>query len=345
MSAQSERRAIILSSCFCLLVAGVVIWPGHGGGRPRPLLELKSRERGAEAGRRASVGAPEQVLILQARSSTTAADEPEPEAIEHAISAGVSMSGYVTFGDGQPAFRAEVWNANAHSLAALDGSFELSMASAEQPLHATLRGFQPARVERPGRHGIVLQLGPQILGIEGRLRSVEGRESEGWRIALLDATLIEPARVDAATLESASSRSPLRVQCTADGSFSVDGLSPRPYTLAAWRATRERIELHAATPAAPDQGPIEIHVPPARECRAIELRCLDSKAAALAGLRVGLPGAPAIASTDEQGRLLLTGALPATLTLVLSTPDGSARSLVVDTATSADIVIDLPSVR
>lgn len=341
MSEHSQRTAIILASCFCLLVAGVVAWPGARGSGRRPLLESRSHERRSDIGHEASRGAPLQVLPMQNRSVVTASDDRKPETSEGAIAANVSMSGYVTFSDGKPAFRAEVWNSNAHSLAALDGSFEIDTASAEQPLHATLRGFQPARVERPGLHGVLLQLGPQILGLEGRVRSDEGRENEGWRIALLDATLIEPVRIDAATLESASSRSPLRVQSNADGSFSVDGLSPRPYTLAAWRATRERIELHAATPATPDQGPIEIHVVPEREGRTIELRCLDSKAAALVGLRVGLPGAPSIASTDAQGKLLLSGALPPRIKLVVSSVDGRVISTLVDTAASADLVLDL----
>jgi len=342
MSTLTQRAAIVMASCFCLMVAGVVGWPGGNGLGKRPLRVARSPERGSELGRDASAGVPAQALPTDPRAPAMPGTEPGAAASQSPFPASVTLRGRVVLLQGFFGCKAEVWNLNERSYASTDGSFELSGDSVGQPLQATLRGFQPAREERVGEDGIVLRLGPPALSITGRVTSEEGRESEGWRIALLDATLIEPVRSDAATLESASSRSPLRVQCSADGSFTVDGLSPRPYTLAAWRAARERIELHAAAPATPEQGPIEIQVPPAGACRTIELRCVDSQAAPLARLRVGLPGAPAIAATDEQGKLVLTGALPPRVTLIVSMADGRFRSLPVDTAASADLLIELP---
>jgi hypothetical protein len=130
------------------------------------------------------------------------------------------------------------------------------------------------------------------------------------------------------------------VECSSEGNFAIDGLSPRPYTLAAWRATRERIELFAASPATPGQGPVEIVIPQASARRTVELRCLDPKGAPLARLRVGFPGTPAIATTDAQGKLVLNGVLPQQLTLVLVTVDGKVLVRVVDLRDAVELVLD-----
>ena len=260
---------------------------------------------------------------------------------ENTALAGATLRGHVLLHDGSPACNAKVWNLTAQFVADQDGSFELNGASVDQPCHATLPGFQPAQGTAPGTDGIVLRLGPPTLQLRGRIRANDDRENQGWRIAILDATLLEPLGLTAATLESASSRASQRMQSSANGSFVVDGLSHRLYTLAAWRAARDRIELFAASPASPEQGPIEIQIPEADACRTVAVRCVDSSGMPLVQLRVGLPGAPNSAATSERGILVLTGNLPRSLRLVLSTAYGITLASEVDLLAPSDLVIDV----
>jgi hypothetical protein len=81
-------------------------------------------------------------------------------------------------------------------------------------------------------------------------------------------------------------------------------------------------------------------IPPAAERRTVELRCVDVQGEALPNVRAGLPGSPSIAASDSDGRLVLTGALPARLTLVLCTAEGHVQAHAVELSASATVVIE-----
>jgi hypothetical protein len=249
------------------------------------------------------------------------------------------VRGRVVLADGTAASGAVVWSSRARALADSDGTFALSAACAGEPCFATSPGFQPAETQ-PSSDGFTLQLGPPTLAITGRIRAQDGLESQGRRVAVLDATWIEPVGLEAVTQESASSRAPARLQSSVDGSFAIDGLSARPYTLAAWRAARDRVDLFATSPVEPGRDPVEIPIPPADARRTIELRCLDSRGTPLPNVRVSLPGAPPIAATNQAGKIVLAGVLPAQITLALPKGDGSVQLRVVDLSAHADIVLD-----
>lgn len=342
MSAPAERAILGLAVGSSLALVGFVAWPSSGNSIATSAPAEDPHERTSNVSQRASGCDESQVGESDARLPAPSPVDSEPEADEAALSTHLTLRGHVVRRDTFMGCKAEVWNLNAHSFTdPSDGSFELNFAAFGEPCQATSPGFQPALEARYGPEGILLQLGPPALELKGRIRAANGREGQSWRLAVLDATLIEPVGFEATTLESASRRSPSRVQSSVDGSFAVDGLAQRPYTVAAWRAARERIELFAAAAATPDQGPIEIQIPNADACRTVELRCITSKGEPLARLRVGFPGAPAVAASDESGRLVLTGAFPPRLTLVLCTVDGRAFRREVDTSASADLVLDL----
>ncbi len=338
MSRPLERALLGAALCACALTIGFVAWPGSASST-LSVLEVGPREPEPASNRRSLAITTSEVERPEARSQAPSELDSEAETSEIPVAARATVRGRVVLADGSPASGATVWSSSARSLADADGNFELAAASAPETCQATLSGFQPAEAQRAA-NGITLHLGPPTLSISGRIRAEQGEESQGWRIALLDATLIEPVGLEAATHESATSRAPARVQSAADGSFAIDGLSQRPYTLAAWRAARERIELFAASPAAPGEGPVEILIPPDAARRTVELRCLDATGVPLPNVRVGLPGAPPAAATNQDGKIVLTGALPAQLTLVLVTPDGSVLARVVDPSADADVLLD-----
>ncbi len=341
MSARAQRIILGLAVGAGLLLVGIVAWPSSGNSLATSEPARDLRERTTSVERRASDFAHSQVLPADARLPAASSTDSDPAAEAAALVAGVTLRGHVVRRDTFLGCEAEVWSLKARCFTSSeDGSFELNFADAGEPCLATSPGFQPALDPRYGPDGILLQLGPPALQLKGRIRAANGREKQGWRVALLDATLIEPVGFEASTLESASRKAQLRAQSSSDGSFEIDGLAQRPYTVAAWRAARECIELFASTPATPEQGPIEIQIPEPDACRTVELRCVDTKGAPLARLRVGFPGAPAVATSDEAGRLVLSGVFPSQLMLVLCTADGKVLRQVVDTSASVELVID-----
>ncbi len=342
MGSRSEPRVLAWAAGLCLLGGALAAWPPSRRDGGPPALDSERPEEAADEARGERLQPPARSEPVLARTGVAAAIGIEPEESDAPRVANRTLRGHVVLAEGAFAAKAQVWCSGARAFSTTEGAFEINAPSLDHPLYATLPGFQPAREDRPAASGNLLRLGPPAGKLHGRVSSTEGRAGEGWRIALLDGTLIEPAGRDAATLEAASSRAPRRVQAQADGSFSVDGLQQRPYTLAAWRAARDRIELYAARPATPDQGPVEIVVPPANLCGTIELRFVDGAAVPLAHLGVGLPGAPAMATTDGQGRLVLTGSLPPRITLVLLRFPEEVLCQGVDTTRSADVVLPFP---
>lgn len=338
MSRPLERALLGSVLCVCALTLGIVAWPGYGPTGTLSVPDGAPREQDPGSGRHSLAIATSGVERPESRSQAPSKLDSEVDTHEVADAERATISGRVVLADGSPASGATVWSSSARSLADADGNFELAAARTPEACQAVLPGFQPAEARRAW-NGITLQLGPPTLTISGRIRAEQAEESQGWRIALLDATLIDPVGIEAATHESATSRAPARVQSFADGSFAIDGLSRRPYTLAAWRAARERIELFAASPAAPGEGPVEILIPPPAARRTIELRCIDETGVPQPNVRVGLPGTPATAATDRDGRIVFTGALPAQLTLVLVTLDGSVLVRVVDLASDAKVPV------
>lgn len=337
MSRPIERALLGAALCACVSTVAIVAWPGSTPSTPS-VPEVGPPDPEPVSNRRSLAIATAEVAPPEPRWQPPSELERELESDASPDVPRATVRGRVMLADESPASGATVWSPSARSIADADGNFELTAASAPETCRATLPGFLPAE-SQPAANGITLHLGPPALTIQGRIRAECGEESQGWRIALLDATLVEPVGLDAATHESATSRAPARVQSSADGSFAVDGLAERVYTLAAWRAARARIELFAASPAAPGEAPVEIVIPPPAARRTVELRCVDATGTALPSVRVGLPGAPLSATTDQDGKIVLTGALPARITLVLAPADGRVLVRVVDLSADADVVL------
>jgi len=334
------RGRIGAALCACLLAIGIVVWPDSKRGSAELAIDAAVSRSDSTAGRRSISNLSADIASSESRLPASSDLECDVDESESPLATSITLRGRVVFADGSPASGARVWKSSARTFSSADGSFELAVASDDGHCRAALAGLQCALEQEPRSDPILLRLGPPTSTITGRIRAEHGLERQGWRIAVLDATLIEPVELAAATLEKAASRSSSRAQCSADGSFAIDGLSQRAYTLAAWRSARERIELFAAPPALPGTGEVEIQIPSSASGRTVEPRCVDSKGAPLSGVRVGFPGTPAIATTDARGKIVIVGAPPARLKLVVTTLDGSVLVKVLDLSDPADIVLD-----
>jgi hypothetical protein len=108
-------------------------------------------------------------------------------------------------------------------------------------LVATKRGLSPGIVREFGT-GLLdqpdvirqdIRMPGSALSISGRVRHSDGTPAEGWRVFLLDDTLLETTSEK--TLEEASHSEPNRIVTSASGEFLIGGLSSRAYRIRAYR--------------------------------------------------------------------------------------------------------------
>ncbi len=272
--------------------------------------------------------------------------EPLRIVLRPADTLGPLLEGTVVHPDGTPAPGALVVLGATRSRAGADGKFRLhcGWCTAETPLVALARGFQPAIV--PGYGARVdplaselpperLQLPGQALALAGKLVDADGAPLKGWRVRLEDPTRLDPGgnERESAEGESGGREEP---RTDAQGAFEFSGLSARSYTLLAWgRARGSRAELVLRSAPLP-AGTCDVLLRAARtgEPRVLAGRVLDETGAPLADASVGLgrvapqagPAEHALqgrlrARSDARGNFEISGAPPGTLYLVATHAD------------------------
>ncbi|TAJ24478.1 MAG: carboxypeptidase regulatory-like domain-containing protein [Planctomycetota bacterium] len=157
------------------------------------------------------------------------------------------VRGIVVHADGRPAAGARVTFANAEASADDLGQFELSVENAtvdrEVPLVAALAGYQAAL--RPNFYAeleqsrfqpapLRLVLGPPALWIRGSALDAEGHPLVGWKVALIDATLITRGAIPIRSAERLCDESARGVTTDSAGRFAIGGLAARAYRLKAY---------------------------------------------------------------------------------------------------------------
>lgn len=157
------------------------------------------------------------------------------------------VRGVVVHADGRPAAGARVAFTSATASTDDLGRFELSVerveADREMPLVATLAGYQPAlrpafyaELERTHfrPEALRLELGPPALSIRGSVLDGAGQPLAGWKVALLDPTLLSRGRIPAESAERYCDESARGVTTDAAGRFALGGLAARAYRLKAY---------------------------------------------------------------------------------------------------------------
>jgi protocatechuate 3,4-dioxygenase beta subunit len=290
---------------------------------------------------------------------------PAAEPLRIVLRQGTALSplleGAVVHSDGTPAPGALVALGAARARAGADGRFRLycGWCTAETPLVALARGFQPAIVAGYGARidplaptlpPERLQLpGPELV-IAGRLVDADGAALKGWRVGLADPTPLDPG---GNSRESAESESGARVVVRSDarGGFSFSGLSARSYTLLAWgreRASRLEIALRSE-PVPAGTRDVLLRAGQNPGVRALVGRVLDETGAPVADASVGLgrvvlqSGAPEFALqgrartlSDAAGHFEISGAPPGTLYLVATRPGLLPRRIEIAPAARTD---------
>jgi hypothetical protein len=218
--------------------------------------------------------------------------------------AGPLLEGTVVHADGSPARGAHVSFGSATTETDSRGAFHLVCGWFEEttPLVAAARGFQPAVVAAYGSrldpHARTLPTerlvlpGP-ALAIEGRLLGAGGDPCKGWRVALEDATELDPGGTLREVAEQeAGGRTEVRTDT--DGSFRLEGLAARPYTLLAYgrnRLSHADIALRSEPIQAGSRGVI-LRAPDGLAVEPIRGRVLTLAGTPVPGVRLGL-GRPA----------------------------------------------------
>ena len=263
---------------------------------------------------------------------------------------GPVIVGTVVLEDGQPASGAEVCFGPVHEHADARGAFRLecSRFDEETPLVACLRGRQPAVIARYGStiraasgHAASGELPPERLVIAGMALSIAGRVvdehgegGKGWRVALQDGTVLDPAG-GARGIAEARVGGRIEVRTGARGSFELTGLADRPYTLlVSGRDRRMRFETCARSQPIPAGTRDALIVLPSAEVGdSIVGRLVTASGDPVPGASVGLgrPAQPGTAAelglqgrfrstTGPDGRFEIAGAPTGLLRLVASAP-------------------------
>lgn len=152
--------------------------------------------------------------------------------------AGREVTGFVTHKDGSPAPRAIVRAGPRWARPAADGSFRIRIpppsSSGVPPLIATETGHQSAIAREPGPNPVRLVLGDPPRSIRGRVVDAHGALKVGWRVELVNGDPYDEGAFPREGSESASSNRPSTFRTEDDGSFELNGLSDRYYSIQVW---------------------------------------------------------------------------------------------------------------
>lgn len=151
---------------------------------------------------------------------------------------GREVTGFVTHKDGSPAPRAIVRAGPRWARPAADGSFRIRIpppsSSGVPPLIATETGHQSAIAREPGPNPVRLVLGDPPRSIRGRVVDAHGALKVGWRVELVNGDPYDEGAFPREGSESASSNRPSTFRTEDDGSFELNGLSDRYYSIQVW---------------------------------------------------------------------------------------------------------------
>ncbi|MEO0649468.1 MAG: hypothetical protein AAFZ65_02170 [Planctomycetota bacterium] len=143
---------------------------------------------------------------------------------------------------------ATVWADGRRTLSGSGGGYELELSArpSRAEVVATKDGLQAgvatdlmpallaAQASRADRAGPVdVYLGPPERRIRGRVLSFDGEPLEGWLVNLLDPRVLTDEEYPPLTAERLGQERPFHVTTTAQGEFSIGGLSDRAYRLEA----------------------------------------------------------------------------------------------------------------
>jgi protocatechuate 3,4-dioxygenase beta subunit len=271
--------------------------------------------------------------------------EPLRIVLRPAESPGPVLEGTVVHPDGTPAPGALVALGATRTRAGDQGRFRLHCGwfTAETPLVATARGYQPAIV--PGYGARIdplaqtlpserLQLPGPELALAGRVVDAGGTPLKGWRVRLEDPTPLDPGGTSRECVENESGgREDVRTD--ANGAFRITGLVARTYTLLAWgrdRASRRELVVRSE-PVAAGTSDVLLRVDRGEPGRELRGRVVDETGVAVADALVGL-GRVAVqrgvgehalqgrlrARTGVDGRFEILDAPPGVLYLVATRP-------------------------
>lgn len=151
------------------------------------------------------------------------------------------LRGIVLHADGTPADGAQVRLDGLATESAEDGTFafEQEWADPAAPLVAALRGVQPAVLARAGEllqqefapAPVRLVLGGPTLSISGKILDADGEPCRGWRVALLDGTIVTLNRVPFDLAEDLARGKKVATRSDRAGAFELEGLLARDYVV------------------------------------------------------------------------------------------------------------------
>ncbi len=210
-------------------------------------ITARSGEDGRFAGLRVPAVAGAELLVSRSGFRSTRVPAPTESQIDlwielEPLAAGEPwLRGIVVQADGTPAKGAKVRLDGLATESAADGTFafEKEWADPEAPLVAALRGFQPAVRMRAGEllqqefapAPVRLVLGGPALAIAGKILDADGQPCRGWRVGLLDGTVVTLNRVPFDLAEDLARGKKVATKSDRAGAFELEGLLARDYVV------------------------------------------------------------------------------------------------------------------
>lgn len=253
--------------------------------------------------------------LAEFRTDERTLDLPPPERLRIVLAAvppeGPVLTGTVVHQDGSAASGASVSFGSARTRSDIRGRFRLVCGwyDAATPLVAAARRSSPlilpaygAQVEREAR-----ELPPERLvlpglelSITGRVLLANGGPAKGWRVALADATRLDPGGASTDFVEGLAGFR-IDVRTDARGGFDFGGLADRPYTiLASGRDRSSRAEvLVRSDPVPAGSRDVVLQAPEGNPGDTITGRVLTAAGRPVADARIGL-GRPALRGSGSE---------------------------------------------